>query len=264
MAEIKISCPQCEQHIQCDDSYGGRQINCPQCQTAFVLPQVIMQAKPAMRIAAQKEKTYLVNSDGKQCGPYTVEELKTHLEAGQFTWEDLAWCEGMSNWQPLNGIIVPAGLSHTPPPLPSARLSAIRTSSSDGAKLRGTWWVVSTHVLTSFIPLPFVTGLIYGFVIAFFKINLGVEEQIILGFGLGLIGITGGTYYSLSYLTKKAQHPDWRKCTIPSIVVATVVSGLTIGVQTCLNPPFFITHLLGNLTCLVVFSVITAKAFREA
>lgn len=32
MAEIKISCPHCSQHIQCDDSYCDKQIDCPSCQ----------------------------------------------------------------------------------------------------------------------------------------------------------------------------------------------------------------------------------------
>ncbi len=38
MAEIKISCPNCAQHIQCDESYRGKQINCPNCQNGFLVP----------------------------------------------------------------------------------------------------------------------------------------------------------------------------------------------------------------------------------
>ena len=39
MAEFKFFCPQCGQHIQCDTSYSGRQINCPLCQQTIVVPQ---------------------------------------------------------------------------------------------------------------------------------------------------------------------------------------------------------------------------------
>jgi outer membrane lipoprotein-sorting protein len=39
MAEFKFSCPQCNQHIQCDTGYAGMQINCPSCQKAIVVPQ---------------------------------------------------------------------------------------------------------------------------------------------------------------------------------------------------------------------------------
>lgn len=38
MAEIKISCENCGQHIQCDDAYCGMQIDCPICKKAFVVP----------------------------------------------------------------------------------------------------------------------------------------------------------------------------------------------------------------------------------
>jgi DNA-directed RNA polymerase subunit RPC12/RpoP len=40
MAEFKFFCPQCGQHILCDSSYSGRQINCPVCQQNIVVPQV--------------------------------------------------------------------------------------------------------------------------------------------------------------------------------------------------------------------------------
>jgi len=131
MAEIKISCPQCSQHIQCDESYGGRQITCPQCQTAFTVPQ-LTPPKPVLSIAAKRTKTYLVNSGGNQCGPYTVEELKAYLESGKLEWSDLAWCEGMSQWQPLNGIIVPTAFS-SPPPLPSSHRTAVDAGATDAA-----------------------------------------------------------------------------------------------------------------------------------
>ena len=38
MSEFKFFCPQCGQRIQCDISYSGRQINCPVCQQAIVVP----------------------------------------------------------------------------------------------------------------------------------------------------------------------------------------------------------------------------------
>ena len=40
MADIKVFCPQCGQHIQCDESYRGMQISCPTCQQLFLIPQV--------------------------------------------------------------------------------------------------------------------------------------------------------------------------------------------------------------------------------
>jgi len=156
MPEIKVSCSQCGQHIQCDESYGGQQIVCPGCQQAFVVPQVL-QAKPSLQITQQEENTYLVNSKGKQCGPYTVEELKSYLETRQLAWEDLAWCEGMSNWQPLRGIIVPTGLTRTPPPPPSPRRAGsqgitLTSWGSSAGKPPGKWWCF-VLLLVFFFPV---------------------------------------------------------------------------------------------------------------
>ena len=39
MAEFKFFCPQCGQHILCDSSYSGQQINCPVCLKQIVVPQ---------------------------------------------------------------------------------------------------------------------------------------------------------------------------------------------------------------------------------
>jgi len=47
MAEIKVFCLHCGQHIQCDDGYRGVQINCPSCNQSFLIPQVQQAAPPA-------------------------------------------------------------------------------------------------------------------------------------------------------------------------------------------------------------------------
>jgi hypothetical protein len=40
MADFKFTCPQCQQHIQCDVSYVGSSINCPTCRQGIVVPPV--------------------------------------------------------------------------------------------------------------------------------------------------------------------------------------------------------------------------------
>ena len=37
---MKFSCPQCGQHISCDDAWAGHQIACPACQNNLVVPQI--------------------------------------------------------------------------------------------------------------------------------------------------------------------------------------------------------------------------------
>jgi hypothetical protein len=39
MADIKFTCPHCQQEIQCDQLWGGHEINCPTCKGTMVVPQ---------------------------------------------------------------------------------------------------------------------------------------------------------------------------------------------------------------------------------
>jgi hypothetical protein len=52
MAEFKFSCPQCSQHIQCDTSYAGMQIDCPVCKNSIIVPPPPRAAAPRVASAA--------------------------------------------------------------------------------------------------------------------------------------------------------------------------------------------------------------------
>ncbi len=39
-AEFKFSCPSCGQHIRCDTSYSGKEINCPACRKQIRVPEI--------------------------------------------------------------------------------------------------------------------------------------------------------------------------------------------------------------------------------
>jgi acetyl-CoA carboxylase beta subunit len=38
MSEFKFSCPHCNQHLQCDEQFSGRQIQCPHCDHLIRIP----------------------------------------------------------------------------------------------------------------------------------------------------------------------------------------------------------------------------------
>ncbi len=38
MNEFKFACPQCSQHLQCDERLAGRQIECPNCHHLIRIP----------------------------------------------------------------------------------------------------------------------------------------------------------------------------------------------------------------------------------
>lgn len=41
MADLKFSCPKCDQHISCDTSWAGRPLQCPACQAQLVAPHAV-------------------------------------------------------------------------------------------------------------------------------------------------------------------------------------------------------------------------------
>jgi len=40
MSQFKFSCPQCQQHLQCDEEFSGREIQCPGCHHLIRIPPV--------------------------------------------------------------------------------------------------------------------------------------------------------------------------------------------------------------------------------
>jgi DNA-directed RNA polymerase subunit RPC12/RpoP len=60
MAEIKFTCPSCNQEIQGDERYCGMQINCPTCNTLLIVPQ-----KP-IRAPKQPRQTPAIESEAGQ------------------------------------------------------------------------------------------------------------------------------------------------------------------------------------------------------
>jgi hypothetical protein len=38
MSEFKFGCPKCEQHLQCEEQFAGREIQCPHCHHLIRIP----------------------------------------------------------------------------------------------------------------------------------------------------------------------------------------------------------------------------------
>lgn len=56
----------------------------------------------------------LINRDGKQFGPYTFDEVKSYVAAGNILDTDFAWTEGMTGWSTVTEIIQNAERRTTP------------------------------------------------------------------------------------------------------------------------------------------------------
>lgn len=46
MVDLKFSCPQCNQHIECNEAWAGHQIECPACHSGIVVPQIQRPSAP--------------------------------------------------------------------------------------------------------------------------------------------------------------------------------------------------------------------------
>src|SRR5437588_9531654 len=84
-------------------------------------------------------------------------------------------------------------------------------------KVRSTFWVVSTHVLTTGLAIPALAALASTGIILIGRVRnpwaaLGIMTA------CALVGYIGGTYYSLSYLQGSAAHKHWPDCTGPSTI----------------------------------------------
>jgi hypothetical protein len=61
---------------------------------------------------------YLINRDGRQFGPYPLEDLRRYLIQGSVLLTDLAWTQGMPTWVPVSQILgIPAPSAAPPPPV---------------------------------------------------------------------------------------------------------------------------------------------------
>ena len=47
-----------------------------------------------------KATAYFLAIDGKQYGPFTVEQLRPFVPTGQINAQTLVWCQGMAAWEP--------------------------------------------------------------------------------------------------------------------------------------------------------------------
>ena len=49
-----------------------------------------------------KATAYFLAIEGKQYGPFTVEQLRPFVPTGQINAQTLVWCQGMNAWEPAS------------------------------------------------------------------------------------------------------------------------------------------------------------------
>lgn len=68
------------------------------------IPQMMNAANAASNQPAPppipRAAAYFLAIDGKQYGPFTVDQLRPFVPTGQINGQTLVWCQGMSAWEP--------------------------------------------------------------------------------------------------------------------------------------------------------------------
>lgn len=119
-----------------------------------------------------------IGRDGERHGPYKEADVREWLGSGKVSPSDLAWYEGLADWQPLSVLFPDVSVQATPPPVaaataannpyaaPSAPLQALpQTTAAALEDYAGFWKRVGAYILDAiilYIPNMIITKMMGG------------------------------------------------------------------------------------------------------
>jgi len=105
-----------------------------------------------------------IGRDGERHGPYKEEDVREWLRSGQLSRDDLAWREGLADWQPLSALFPDVAASAPPPPpLGQRTLSAATTAMLED--YAGFWKRLVAYILDAillYIPSVLIEKMFNG------------------------------------------------------------------------------------------------------
>lgn len=118
-------------------------------------------------------------------------------------------------------------MSTEPNPYQSPENDGIPTERTvHGRRQRSTFWIVSTHIVTTSIVMPLLTSVLAGAVVAIWQ--LSGEPAFLTGLAFLAVGYINGTYYSLSYLNKTTAMQNPQRCAMASIITFVLLALLSL------------------------------------
>ena len=133
-------------------------------------------------------------------------------------------------------------------------------------KPRSTFWVVSTHVLTTGLAIPTLAGIASAAIILYGDVRHPLAALAVQT-ACAVMGYVGGTYYSLSYLRGAAEHEHWTSCTRPSIIAFAILAilGFCLSMTQLQERNTLSIGFLAifYLIMIMVFAKITASGFAQ-
>ena len=138
---------------------------------------------------------FYISKNGEQSGPFTDEQLTERLNAGEISYEDLSWMEGMSEWRPLRQIEAPP----VPPPVqqPPQMASLLAPVSTEKKNDKFTIWSLVLGII-SLVGLFFVG--IPAVICGHFGLSRIKKNPSLGGKGLAITGLITGYISSLIFM----------------------------------------------------------------
>jgi membrane protein YdbS with pleckstrin-like domain/predicted RNA-binding Zn-ribbon protein involved in translation (DUF1610 family) len=162
--EVKFNCPTCGQDIPATRAEIGVTVQCPHCNAAVSVPNTAT-ASPSLPSSPQPPTPPAANTlidiyvykDGKQLGPFENAQVAEGLRNGRFSYDDVAWREGWTDWRPLRTLF-------PPPPPPSRSVDSGKSKFGEAEHVVWTGnpshWLYAELWILAIILLPFLVGLI--------------------------------------------------------------------------------------------------------
>ena len=83
MAQFKFSCPQCQQHLQCEEQLSGRQIQCPSCHVLIRVPPVPGHTADYRPESGKTWATFVGSGPAAPSGPLSVRRGSEPVQPGK-------------------------------------------------------------------------------------------------------------------------------------------------------------------------------------
>jgi uncharacterized RDD family membrane protein YckC len=91
-----------------------------------------------------------IGRNGERHGPYKEDDVRQWLRSGQVSREDLAWYEGLADWQPLS-VLFPDALTSAPPATATPGMPPVQIISAVLEDYAGFWKRVAAYILDAII-----------------------------------------------------------------------------------------------------------------
>ena len=141
-------------------------------------------------------------------GPYTEAEVLNRIVSGEYTFNDLAWCDGCAGAVPLSQIIAPPGGFAPPPKLainPATDLTQIASKKKALTWLTVSWLVFGSGPIPTWLySLDVVFILIVHCAIIVVSLQLARLLQKNVGLWIGLTAVPLVNLVAVAQLIRKA------------------------------------------------------------